>query len=353
MQVFCKKTLTHMNADLTTNEKISYLRGLAIIAVVMNHYVIWNYSRSIEGFANGIVAFFFITSGYCVYKSLEKYTVFNINTVKRFLFKRFFRLYPLYLVSLVLYTVYLISKGAASYDLPSFMNFLAFPFYEAPRWYWFIPSLLQCYLIAPFLFLIIKKYGPLKTLTIILTVMSITHISYVIIGLPITRSYFVYRFMFLSHLFIFSLSFCLSGINKDKFKLLSGNASLFISFLVFLSMVYLTRVNNMIFNNSALFAAPLFVLSTFLLMLCTLNNDIVLPFKKIINILGNYSYPVYLFHFFYFYLLDKFGLITHGNTKSMIFTLILSPIFLLACVAIEKSTKSMVAKFTGTFLEAR
>jgi peptidoglycan/LPS O-acetylase OafA/YrhL len=342
-----------MNTDLTINEKISYLRGLAIISVVINHYVIWNYSRSIEGLANGIVSFFFITSGYCVYNSLEKYTTFNINAVKKFLYKRFFRLYPLYLVSLVLYTVYLISKGAAIYDLPSFLNFLAFPFYEAPRWYWFIPSLLQCYLIAPLLFIIIKKYGPVKTMTVIITVMSITHISYVILGLPITRFYFVYRLMFLGHLFIFSLSFCLPSINKDKFKLLSNNTSLFISFLVFMSMVYLTCVNNMIFNNSGLFTAPLFVLSTFFLMLSTLHNNIVLPFKKIINILGNYSYPIYLFHFFYFYLLAKFGLITHGNTKSMIFTLILFPIFLLSCVAIEKSTKSMVSKLTGTFVEAR
>jgi peptidoglycan/LPS O-acetylase OafA/YrhL len=338
-----------MKTYMTVREKISYLRGVAIIAVLINHYIIWFITRSIEGVANGIISIFFITSGYGVYISLEKNKEFTSNTVKNFFLRRFSRIYPLYLFSLLLYSIYLYSLGATIYDFPSVLNYFAFPFYQAPRWYWFIPSLLQCYLISPFLYLILKKYGINKTLAIIIALMFITHISYVISGLPISRYYFVYRLMFLSHIFIFSLSFCLPGINKDKFNLFSNHASLIFSFLFFMLMVYLTRFNNIIINNSAIIVAPVFVFSTFIIMFCIVNNNIVLPFKKIINYFGNNSYPIYLFHFFYFYLLEKFGLITHGSTKSIIFTLILLPIFLLTCVAIEKSTKSMVSKFTSAY----
>lgn len=325
-----------MTAFLSSKEKSSYLKGLAIIVVLINHYVNRYISNEYEGYANGIISIFFILSGYGLYFSMNKYNELNINTIKLFFHKRFIRIYPLYLLSLVSISI-IESKRYSIY------NYLAIPFIRASDIYWFVTFLLQCYLIAPLLFLILKKYGSHRTLIVVLFVMFLTHAASFMIGFYPEN--YVYHNMFLGHIFIFSLGYCLPALSKAYLHFVSNRLNLFLSFIVFILMITLTRfTHDSSIHNSSSFITLIFFLSSFYFVVCILENNIALPFSKAIGFIGNCSYSIYLFHLFYYLLLAKVGLIKSGNMMSIIITLALFPIFLLACYRIEKSVNSLLFK---------
>ncbi len=138
-------------ADLTTRNTrgiTEYLKGLAILAVFVNHFMNGFVTDSVVGYANGFIAVFFLLSGYGIYLSLERMSSNkDRNLLVRFATRRLVRIYPLFWVWCILHGF---TNG--------WLGFFALDFYE-PRSPWFIPAIVQCYIAAPFVFLVITRIG--------------------------------------------------------------------------------------------------------------------------------------------------------------------------------------------------
>lgn len=85
--------------------ELDFLRGIAIILVLLRHRNISDYLTKMGWIG---VDLFFVLSGYLVAGLLFKeYLKFNTIDVKRFLIRRGFKIYPVYYLTYVLYLVYI------------------------------------------------------------------------------------------------------------------------------------------------------------------------------------------------------------------------------------------------------
>ncbi len=320
-----------MQSPSSTREIIFYLRGFAIGSVVINHYITTYISESFSGYANGIIAVFFVLSGYGIFCSLSKSDRLDTETLLKYLYRRFMRIYPLYWLSLIVITL----TTRNSYGLKTI---LAIPFFQAPGIYWFISSLVQCYLIAPLLFIFIRKHGYKKYIATVLTVMLLVYLLYQFAALPYNRDFFVYRYLFLSHIFLFASGMAIPPIIADHHSKLSNNILASLSFIFFLVLVYWTREADTFFTNSAIYIAPLFVTGTVFFCLCVISTVPLLIFRKPVVLIGAYSYSLFLFHTVFFIILSRYEIIKGADLQSITLTLLLFPLFLSGCMILEKST---------------
>jgi len=320
-----------MPSRSTTRETIFYLRGIAIGSVVVNHYLTTYISESLSGYANGIIALFFILSGYGIFYSLSKYDKLDTGALLKYLYKRAIRIYPLYWLSLI---IAVLTTKNNSYGLKTI---LAIPLFQAPGIYWFISSLIQCYLVAPLLFLFIRRYGYRKYIAALFSVMLLVYLLYQFAALPYSRDFFVYRYLFLSHVFLFASGMAIPSIIADHPYRFNSKTLLLVSLASFLALVYWTREADTLFTNSAIHIAPLFVIGTAFFCLCIISTAPILIFRRIIILIGTYSYSLFLFHTAFFIILARSGIITEANLQSTILTLLLFPLFLLGCMVLEKS----------------
>lgn len=314
-----------------------YLKGFAIVSVLINHYINNYLSKAFIGYANGIIALFFILSGYGIFYSLSKYDKINTQAIFQYFYKRLVRIYPLYWISLLLIIF-------ATHKLFQFKTILAIPLFQAPDIYWFITSLIQCYLIAPFLFLFIKKFGSTKYLSLIFFLMIFDYIVYLYIGIPYSRELFVYRYLFLGHIFLFALGMSMPLIIAKHQSQLNDKLFVLFFFFFFVILVYYTRKENMLFNNSAIHLAPLFITVIFIFCLYAIATNPPLFLKGPVIAMGTYSYSLYLFHPVFYKSLAKLGIIKHGSLQSIILTLFLFPTFLLACLISETLINKVLLK---------
>jgi peptidoglycan/LPS O-acetylase OafA/YrhL len=88
----------------TTYNSTDTLKGLAVISVLINHYLNMNMQGDCKGFANLIIAIFFIVSGYGIYCSLEhlvRNDKLTFKLVTTFYCTRIIRIFPLYWVAYI------------------------------------------------------------------------------------------------------------------------------------------------------------------------------------------------------------------------------------------------------------
>jgi peptidoglycan/LPS O-acetylase OafA/YrhL len=125
-----------MNKSITYISSLTPLRGIAAILVVLFHYDIWlmlkgfprligtNYSNILtSGYL--WVDFFFILSGFVICHVYGKKLQNRTSTiVKKYLWARFTRLYPLHVFIMLLFV------------LQTFVLFILFPEYAANKWSW-------------------------------------------------------------------------------------------------------------------------------------------------------------------------------------------------------------------------
>ena len=126
------------------------LKGLAICAVVINHFLNLNIKGNYLGFASIFVCLFFIASGYGIYCSLERSSregPFQLKNLLWFYFSRLVRIYPLFILA---YTA-----QCLLFDDP-FTSWSVWGI-RARGHYWFITAIIQCYLLAPLIFIFIRK----------------------------------------------------------------------------------------------------------------------------------------------------------------------------------------------------
>lgn len=329
-----------MNSRQTTN----WFKGAAILAVIISHYFQYYTTPNLDGwvieYANGLIFFFFIFSGFGIYHSMERRFSNGISasSLKKYYLDRALRIFPLYWIALFIVPWFQSQQFYSKlHHLNGIIYYTGFPAAQAPGIYWFITSIIQCYLLSPLFFIAIKKWGIKRFLiscgcfTLILIPISFMVFSGHL-NLPNFLKYpFEYRFFFGAHLLLFGLGMIIAIFSPSLFK--SGKM-LFLFFVILSLSIYFTRYKDMLFHDSASIIAPVFIGSSFLFCLNFLVRKARLPFK-FLSLLGIYSYPLYLFHLPFYGLLDRLGLLRHDSIYGAIVILLFSPIFMLFCFRIE------------------
>jgi peptidoglycan/LPS O-acetylase OafA/YrhL len=175
-----------------------YLKGIAIAAVVINHYINDFLPGEFGGYASGIIAVFFVLSGYGIYFSFEKNASSRLTArqLLGFFVNRAIRIYPLYWTSLTLSAITL----QTPYSLGVIMGN---PFVKAPGIYWFISAIIQCYLVSPILYALMKRAGIKRYLAMV----SIATLSVYFLQVTVLNNFprtFAYRSFPFAHILLFA-----------------------------------------------------------------------------------------------------------------------------------------------------
>ncbi len=157
------------------NQHINFLRGLAAICVFCLHFCITYQKTPWENLPSILwtpawtgVWIFFIISGYLIGKGFysEKYKTENIRDFCKFYLKRIIRIFPLYFL-IVLIDMFFVNTNIYFNGSETFARIFTFrlrnPYADAMTGnLWFISTLVQMYLITPFVWKFI--INPIKKL---------------------------------------------------------------------------------------------------------------------------------------------------------------------------------------------
>lgn len=328
----------------------NYLKGLVILAVIFAHYSQYyltvHYQIWFVGLAQSLLVLFFILSGYGIYLSLEK----RLGDRKRsapalagFFLSRALRIYPFYWLAL-LATPYFDPNYYAvlhEFSLSTVAIYLAVPFVKATGEFWFVTTIVQCYLVAPILYFLLKRISLHKYILF----------NFVAIGLLLAasvaklqtdfyteelRAYLFKGFLF-SHVLAFSLGMTLPLLMVTYRREIMKVSISWVTLPVFAIFVILTSEADLLFTNSMVFLLPILLLSALCVVLFSLVNRPRLPFTRYLVIPGEYSYPAYLFHLPFFGVLAYFGVIKNEDWKSPLLLIALLPLFLAVCIVAQNA----------------
>lgn len=322
--------------DLKENFEVTdYLKGVAIFAVYSNHFINGYVTHNLKGYANGFISIFFLLSGYGIFNSLKRISERNPDGyLLQFFKKRLFRIYPLFWLWCFIHGF---SNGL--------LGFFALDIIH-PKSPWFIPAILQCYILAPFLYIALRNLRVKISLLIIFpSFITLNFIIFEIVGHSF-RS-IGYRGLFFNHIFLFCLGFLLA---KTDFPKKMPNFLIILSIVTFIIFVQETSGNFLIaFFGKNLIFRYLFPFSTFFVCYTVLSKKIYLPLQNFLQIIGKYSYSIYLFHGLGFDFLYKFGLLGNGNTsiQGIMAIIVFTPTFIFCYSFVEIIVNEIVIEKKG------
>lgn len=146
-------------------KELDYLRGLAALGIMLYHYKKWLYiyegAQTIEGRISVYgVEIFYILSGITLYHVYKQTLHFNKVSFQKYFTKRFFRIFPLFWLSIAL-TIIIglkhIPMDKLLLNVTGLFSLVAWDGYIAPGT-WSIGNELVFYLIFPFLLLLYQKH---------------------------------------------------------------------------------------------------------------------------------------------------------------------------------------------------
>lgn len=353
----------------------TYLKGIVISMVLVTHYFQnfgTDYFGWVRGYAYGAVSIFFVLAGYGAFHSAKKHFDNNDgfwwNAAKYYL-DRALRIFPLYWAALLV-TPYpeILKPGWQTVGI-----FLGAPFLQAPGVFWFVPAIIQCYLLAPVLYLALRKLGEkiyialngaaiaiFLTVTFIFLSLNINKFSDTVIRS--NSEVIFYKRFFLANVILFSLGLAMVPLLARYKRMMTlakvtKKAVFPASILAFMLLLFLTRssYSYIIFDGAKLHymetaLAAVFLISAVALCLTAIDTRPPLPLKKIVIIAGEASFPLYLFHIAFFLGLDRFRLLKNNDLRSMMIMAALLPILLGFAVgmgSVAKSTAGSLKIFFG------
>jgi peptidoglycan/LPS O-acetylase OafA/YrhL len=337
---------TQKESSMSRREITTYLKAIAILFVCLNHFVNGYVSDSFKGYGNGFLPIFFILSGFGIHSSLAKGNGKSVmGSLSSFSKKRIVRVYPLY-------WIWSIINGFPG----AILGFFALNFVDPP-FLWFIPAILQCYIIAPVLFFLYERLHFFYHIVLVTFLFVLANV------VLFTGNYYPapalgYRGMFFLHIFQFCLGFYLVKIVKEN---LFNKYYAFLSVIFFLIFINETTPQELFVFSGKEYLFPLLLsFSAFFLCFVFLSIDIVLPFKKTLLFVGTYTYSIYIYHTYSFSILEKLGVL--GETVSiwhgMVLWILTFPIFIFFFAFIEALVNEFVLgkrRFSGAlnaFLKA-
>lgn len=349
-----------MTETKTSREITDYLRGLGIIAVLITHYSgMYNgdfYAHYLSNYGNAFMAIFFILAGYGALYSFEKRFAGNLSrfsVITRYFIDRALRIYPLYWVALV-FTAFIEPQYFPVGDM-SIVQLVAvavaFPFVTTP--FWFISSIIQCYLFSPFLYLILRKIRCRKyiffNLGLIAALLLVSqkympmvyrfqHLTSITIPDPTVT---LFRGIFLGNVFLFSLGLMIPDLVRIYGERMKSLVVFFISAFSMLALSYVLRYDVLILQRDQLLMETGYYSSVFFFCWSTIVVKPALPLGKLVGPLGRYSYSLYLFHALLFNILIIVNLFQDWLPESLTIVLVLFvPLFWL-CTVSERSARRL------------
>ena len=319
------------NSVSPSRQKTDYLRGVAILTVVINHFVNVYAYDSAGGYANGMISVFFILSGYGIFFSLSKglQTYSLSRLIVTYWQRRFLRIYPLL-------WIYLFFDDKFQLNL---MEFLALDFFR-PAIPWFVPAILQCYISAPFFFLLLKKLGVKSYCVVLLTGFIALNLILFYRGIPNVPAiaYHGYHGFFFSHILLFGAGLVIAHLSSMKQKNLSNGKAYFIILLFVMFLHETTPQTNIHFSGSIIVLEVFFLMFSILCVYSILNSTIYLPFSRLFQGLGIYSYSIYLFHRYYFKGVQKIVILERYDLsiESILIVILLLPLFIVSLAYFEE-----------------
>ena len=308
---------------MNSREVTNYLKAFAILAVCTNHFINGYIATSLSGYANGFISIFFVLSGYGIYHSLEKHSEKQLpEFLIFFLKKRLMRIYPIFWIWCILH------------GFPNgILGFFALDFIY-PKSPWFIPAIMQCYLVSVPLFLFFERIKLKYNFITIFTVFVFLNALLLYSNFSPIRA-IGYRGLFFLHIFQFYLGYALA---KTKNNSIYPKYYAIISLFLFFFFIQETTPQEFFEFSGKDFLFPiLFSFSAVLLCHTFISINFTLPFKKTFNFIGIHTYSIYLFHSYSFIVLYKMGIIFKNNTQlsGVAIWILTLPLFILIFAAME------------------
>lgn len=333
------------------SRKINYLKGIAILAVMVGHFIN-RYLRDdwfayAPRFANHFVILFFIIAGHVTYVSLSK-RLQHVNTSSAWLTiyatfykKKFWRLFPLYWIALILAVLYIDTVPT----LPIIFML------DSSKGFWFLVALLHCYLFAPILFIAVKRISKYAIYILIPVAVLGLHYVYaqysgVIIQLPLVDGLLhppQYRGVFFGYLIPFGLGMSVPVMlqRRKGYK----QVSQWVYYIPFFLFIALTNVLNDGTLSGQLINVILLVISPLLYVGYLMTDKVKMPFVTYISQLGAYSYSLFLFHTFHQLFLSNIGLMDIHYTFSIIVFIATFPLFFYLVRLFEDTYHKVVSTY--------
>ena len=316
---------------MNNKEITNFLKCVAILVVCGNHFVNYAISKNFMGYANGFISIFFVLSGYGIYLSFEKFEKQTFpSLLSNFFKKRVLRIYPLF-------WLWCIRHGFSN----GLLGFFALDFLT-PKSPWFIPAILQCYMISIPLYYFGKHVKKEYQFGIVFCTFILGNL-FLFWGDYSPIQTIGYKGVFFLHIFLFYLGFILA-IMKPQPNTFHHSFFSIISVVFFLFCIQETTPQAFFnFHGDGTLFAILLSFSTLLLCYTFLRTKFSFSFKAT-NFIGSYTYSIYLFHGISHTVLSKSGIIQANNTGisgAMIWLLTL-PLFILLCAAIETAMNEII-----------
>lgn len=331
------------------------LRGIVIVAVLLNHYVDDFMTMDGHDIANTMVSVFFVLSGYGISASLHQKLGenFSVSSLLGFYRIRIAKVFPLLWVALLL-------ESLIANHVFSISDFLG---YKMTEHYWFISSLLECYLLSPLLHLLLnyKKNITLAFMTLLFLVsnyaigqnpeLKSALMNFHLTGFPYMELYLSNIYLFFGGMYFHHVGRARQTFNIQNQQQLASNTTtqtgqqatgyqsiLFILLLVSsLSYIFLERF---FYSVLPFIGGPvlLAVLSFYALsMRCTPRFWLSSAFIYA----GRHSLALYLLHMPYFYFLERINIISIDSLTSIAMSIVLLPLFFGIALAIEQLSNTL------------
>ncbi len=304
----------------------------------------WHY-RYHEGYAYFLTSIFFILSGYGLFYTLDRRFKdnFTLQKLLKFYYDRFLRIFPLLWIAWL--AELLVRHGKISFWIPFGIH--------GTGHYWFIPALLQCYLISPLIYLGLKKNISIL-ITVLIVVICITnflfsdrYVSYIFVQLA---DFIMSKWngVYFLHILVFALGFLISRFMataqsiKSRYKNIITIIMFWLGLLCILIFMIFLKHSGQLYPVCRTDLKIVFLLMIGSLCVFALSYHIR---NSVFAFLGNISYCVYLFHVSFYLLVSDLVGGQKDSIRELLIVLILLPLFILLCSYMEKFGQYISRKF--------
>ena len=266
------------------NTGIDILRGLSMLYIV-GFWHLLEYTHAIANYQNDIthritwitLGTFFFISGYLI--GLRKISL-TARELGRFYLKKFWRIYPLYLVAIVWFTDLGISRHSMSVKAALGISVFDGP---APPTLWFVAMIIVFYLVAPVLRYCSEKRKGYEVFLLNLVIMAAMY-AYLQMTHRLELRMLVYFSVFFLGVH--------AGVNR---KIFTYRKTIFCLAVLSFMLSYFTRVHSL--PMKLLTVVPMISLCPLYIVMMGKDIDVTSPrLRAAIMALSYASYCMYLFH---------------------------------------------------------